>query len=285
MSKYDGLARTILQNVGGQANVVGLTHCVTRLRFKLKDEGKANTAALNNTDGIVTVIRSGGQYMLVIGRHVTDVYDAVCAAAPGIPGKKSKPTAAVPAVKQSVLQKLRGGFLGLFHSPKEQPSPLPEPETAHKEPGELRILCAPVTGHVRILSHIEDPVFSSEVLGRGCAIEPTCGEIVAPADGVINQLAETKHAVSMICDNGLDVLIYVGMETVELKGKGYEPHVKVGDHVEKGQLLFQFDMQAISAAGYALTTPVIVTNTDLFSSVTTLASGKVTAGQELLGVR
>ncbi len=78
-SKYDGLARIIIQNVGGKENIGSLTHCVTRLRFKLKDEGKAQTDVLKNTDGIVTVIQSGGQYMVVIGNHVPDVFNAVVA--------------------------------------------------------------------------------------------------------------------------------------------------------------------------------------------------------------
>lgn len=77
-SKYDGLARIIIQNVGGKANIISLTHCITRLRFKLKDESKANTDILKETDGVVTVIQSGGQYMVVIGNAVADVYDAVC---------------------------------------------------------------------------------------------------------------------------------------------------------------------------------------------------------------
>ena len=76
-SKYDGLSRIIIQNVGGKDNITSITHCVTRLRFKLKDESKANTDVLKNTDGIVTVIKSGGQYMVVIGNHVPDVFDSV----------------------------------------------------------------------------------------------------------------------------------------------------------------------------------------------------------------
>ena len=77
-SKYDGLARIIIQNVGGKSNIISLTHCITRLRFKLKDESKAQTDVLKETDGIVTVMQSGGQYQIVIGNHVTDVYEAVC---------------------------------------------------------------------------------------------------------------------------------------------------------------------------------------------------------------
>ena len=85
-SKYDGLARIIIQNVGGKSNIISLTHCVTRLRFKLKDESKAQTDILKDTDGIVTVIQSGGQYMVVIGNHVPQVYDAVCAVGHITPG-------------------------------------------------------------------------------------------------------------------------------------------------------------------------------------------------------
>lgn len=76
-SKYDGLARIIIQNVGGKGNVISLTHCITRLRFRLKDESKANTDVLKQTDGIVTVIQSGGQYQIVIGNHVPDVFAVV----------------------------------------------------------------------------------------------------------------------------------------------------------------------------------------------------------------
>lgn len=95
-SKYDGLARIIIQNVGGKSNIKSITHCITRLRFKLKDESKANTDILKSTDGIVTVIQSGGQYQVVIGNHVPDVYDVVCEHA-GITG--SAPVDDGPAEK------------------------------------------------------------------------------------------------------------------------------------------------------------------------------------------
>ena len=98
----------------------------------------------------------------------------------------------------------------------------------------------------------------------------------------MEKIAKTHHAISLQCDNGLKVLIHVGMDTVELKGKGYELFVQTGDHVQKGQLLFRFDMQAIAAAGYTLTTPVIVTNSSRFARIEPLLSGRVTAGQQLL---
>lgn len=104
----------------------------------------------------------------------------------------------------------------------------PATEAAPADSGQL--LYAPVTGRIRALTRIKDPVFSSEVLGKGCAIEPSCGEVVAPADGIVKKIAKTHHAISLLCDNGLEVLIHVGMDTVELKGKGYELFVQAGDH-------------------------------------------------------
>ena len=118
-SKYDGLARIIIQNVGGKSNIISLTHCITRLRFKLKDESKANTEILKNTDGIVTVIQSGGQYMVVIGNQVPEVYDAVCAVGHIAPGgavnedsTAAQDAAEAPKEKQSPTN----AFIGIVTS-------------------------------------------------------------------------------------------------------------------------------------------------------------------------
>ena len=90
----------------------------------------------------------------------------------------------------------------------------PAMEAVPADSGQL--LYAPVSGRIRALTRIKDPVFSSEVLGKGCAIEPSCGEVVAPADGIVEKIAKTHHAISLLCDNGMEVLIHVGMDTVEL---------------------------------------------------------------------
>ena len=118
MNKYDGLAKTIIRNVGGRSNILSLTHCVTRLRFRLKDESKARTDVLNHTEGVVTVIRSGGQYMVVIGSHVASVYDAVCAAARLHNGD----AAAAPGEKTN--HPVLGFFQSLFGKKPKQPAPL-----------------------------------------------------------------------------------------------------------------------------------------------------------------
>lgn len=120
-SKYDGLARIIIQNVGGKSNIISLTHCVTRLRFKLKDESKAQTDVLKDTDGIVTVIQSGGQYMVVIGNHVPQVYDAVCAVGHITPGgavnedgSAAADDPSAPKEKQSPLNAFIGIVTAVF---------------------------------------------------------------------------------------------------------------------------------------------------------------------------
>ena len=182
-------------------------------------------------------------------------------------------------------------FILVYLTYNDEPVKKAEKPTASAEapkisaPAGDKVICSPMEGEIRVLTEIEDPVFSSEALGKGCAIEPSKGEVVAPFDGVIEQVAETKHAVGMTGDNGLEILIHVGMDTVELNGKGYEPKVKVGDKVKKGQLLLKFDMASISAAGYKLTTPIVVTNTDDFTSVEQIATGKVVEGQEVVCVK
>lgn len=113
MTKYDGLARIIIQNVGGKSNITSLTHCITRLRFKLKDESKANTEILKNTEGIVTVIQSGGQYQVVIGNHVPDVYSTVCEIA-HLQGETSNDDNSDANDKQSILNKFIAMISAVF---------------------------------------------------------------------------------------------------------------------------------------------------------------------------
>lgn len=285
MSKYDGLARDILQRVGGPENILSVTHCVTRLRFVLKDESCAQTAALSKTPGVVTVIQSGGQYMIVIGSHVTEVYDAVCA----IGGLRPGGAVCEEHLVREAEQKARtdpdrlGAFSRLWQKLSAcLPHRSRRPEAAETGAAPI-IINSPLTGELRVLSQIEDPVFSSEVLGRGCAIWPLQGEVVAPFDGTIAELPVSGHAIGLTGDNGVELLIHVGANTVELNGQFFSPAVRIGSRVKQGQLLLRFDCEAIAAAGYELTTPVIVTNTDDYATVELAADGHhIVAGQPLL---
>ena len=128
-------------------------------------------------------------------------------------------------------------------------------------------LGAPVKGKVVDLKEVNDPTFSTGMLGQGVAIIPSEGKIYAPADGEIAMVFDTLHAVSMTADNGVEILVHVGLDTVELKGEGFEGHVKAGDKVKKGDLLLTVDLDAVKEAGYDTITPMLVCNTDDYAAV------------------
>lgn len=125
---------------------------------------------------------------------------------------------------------------------------------------------SPLAGRAKNLSEAPDPVFAQGVMGQGVVIEPTEGELVAPVDGVVSVLFPTKHAIGLVSDEGLELLMHIGMDTVNLDGDGFTAHVKQGDRVSVGDALISFDMAAIQAAGYPVATPVIVTNQNDFQT-------------------
>lgn len=140
---------------------------------------------------------------------------------------------------------------------------------------------SPLAGTAIPLTSVKDEVFSQKILGEGVAVIPSKGELYAPADGQIASVFDSKHAISMTTDAGVDLLMHIGMDTVKLEGKGFTPLVKNGDTVKKGQLLMKFDIDAIKAAGFDTTTPVIVTNNEDFA-VQPVADGAVAPGAALL---
>lgn len=129
-----------------------------------------------------------------------------------------------------------------------------------------------------------DSTFASGLLGSGAAIIPSDNKVIAPFAGEVASLFRTKHAISLLSNNGIEVLIHVGIDTVKLDGKLFTAHVKVGDKVQPGDLLLEFDRQAIIDAGYDLATPVIITNSDEYREVTIVAATSVNAGAPLLTV-
>ena len=144
------------------------------------------------------------------------------------------------------------------------------------------ILAAPMTGRAMPLSEVADEAFSSGAMGSGAAISPTVGEVYAPADGEITVFFPTGHAIGMMTDKGTEILIHVGMDTVSLNGKGFEPQKKAGDHVKQGELLLKVDLNVIKEAGLSADTPILVTNTDNFADVVQKAEGAVSHGDALI---
>lgn len=143
---------------------------------------------------------------------------------------------------------------------------------------------APLTGNVVALTDVPDPVFAGLMLGKGIAIEPTSGEVVSPVNGTVTTVFPTGHAVGLTSDNGIEVLIHVGMDTVSLNGKGFTQHVKAGEKVTIGQKLVTVDLEAVKAAGYPIVTPIVITNTADFADVTTTQASSVTSGDDLLTI-
>ncbi len=157
-------------------------------------------------------------------------------------------------------------------------------ESAPKPLVQTITLSAPMTGEVVKLADVPDQVFASGALGEGVAIIPTVGKVVAPCDAVVSATMDTKHAVGLTTPEGMELLIHVGLNTVELNGKFYDYKVKEGDSVKRGDTLIEFDIDGIKGAGYPLHTPVLVTNSDEYVSIKPVDAANIQAGQDLMTV-
>lgn len=151
-----------------------------------------------------------------------------------------------------------------------------------KKKEKKHVIGSPAKGKAVSLKEVNDPTFAEEMLGKGAAVIPEEGKIYAPADGEIGMVFDTLHAVSMTTDFGAEILIHIGLDTVKMKGEGFTGHVKAGDHVKKGDLLLEVDLEKVKAAGYDTITPVLVCNTPDYASVEGIGSAQVNAGDDLI---
>ncbi len=165
---------------------------------------------------------------------------------------------------------------------EDVPSDSDQRPSVHEGSGE--IIHSPIKGEVKSLSEVNDGVFSAGVMGKGFAIEPEEGEVVSPVHGSVTTVFKTKHAIGMTSDQGAEILIHIGLDTVKLEGQWFTAHVKEGDKVAPGDLLVSFDLEQIKAAGYDVITPVIVTNTDRYSFSPVKEIGKVKTKEALLAL-
>ena len=135
---------------------------------------------------------------------------------------------------------------------------------------------APIEGEAVAITEVPDPTFAEGMLGNGIAIMPTDGKVCAPVNGTVETMFDTGHAVTLVSESGMEILIHVGLETVGLEGKPFTVHVKDGDKVKKGQLLMEVDLEAVKAAGLPTITPMVVCNTDEYPTFNTLVGKDVT---------
>jgi PTS system beta-glucosides-specific IIC component len=177
------------------------------------------------------------------------------------------------------------GFVVAFITFKDE-APLNNKEEEACEKSKKDVIACPINGKVMDLDQVKDAAFASGTLGQGVAITPTEGKVTAPFDGTVVMLFPTKHAVGLMSDNGCEIIIHVGMDTVQLNGKYFEAHVKEGDKVKKGDLLISFDKDAIEKEGYSLDTPILVTNTKDYMEVIAInnCGSAVHCGDDLIAV-
>ena len=245
----DPVSALIVEGLGGAANLTDVDCCATRLRCTVND------AALVKQDVLKA---SGASGVICKGNGVQVVY-----------GPK---VAVIKAKLEDYLES----------TPKD---PVVAPSPAAASAAKDTVLSACLNGTVVPLADVKDEAFASGVLGDGIAIEPSDGELVAPADGEISSTFETHHAVGMTTADGAELLMHIGIDTVKLGGKHFTYLVNEGDKVKKGQPLIRFELEAIKAEGYPVTTPVIVCNTDDYAAVTAKASGTVKQGDALLELK
>jgi PTS system beta-glucosides-specific IIC component len=145
-------------------------------------------------------------------------------------------------------------------------------------------IASPLDGEVKDLFQVNDEVFSQELAGKGVAIVPSNNQVVSPVNGTVSMVFPTKHAIGVTSDNGVELLIHIGIDTVKLEGKYFEAFVKVGDEVKKGDVLVKFDKEAIEKEGYDLTTMFTVSNTADYNDVLPTKTGKVKSGEEIINI-
>ena len=252
----DPVSALIVEGLGGTDNLSDVDCCATRLRCTVKDAALVRQDVLK-ASGASGVICKGNGIQVVYGPKVAVIkakLEDYLENAPKTPAATAAPApAAAPAV----------------------------PAAAAKD----TVLAACLTGTVVPLADVKDEAFASGALGDGIAIEPTDGELVAPADGEISSTFETHHAVGMTTTDGAELLMHIGIDTVKLGGKHFTYLVNEGDKVKKGQPLIRFELEAIKAEGYPVTTPVIVCNTDDYAAVEAKAGGTVKQGDALLELK
>ncbi len=246
----DPVSALIVEGLGGATNLSDVDCCATRLRCTVKDAALVKQDVLKAT-GASGVICKGNGVQVVYGPKVAVIkakLEDYLENASKTPAATATPAPAAPAAKDTVLS-------------------------------------ACLNGTVVPLADVKDEAFASGALGEGIAVEPTDGELVAPADGEISSTFETHHAVGMTTADGAELLMHIGIDTVKLGGKHFTYLVNEGDKVKKGQPLIRFELEAIKAEGYPVTTPLIVCNTDDYAAVAAKASGTVKQGDALLELK
>ena len=242
-------AVNIINLLGGRANIVDVDACMTRLRVTVKDETKVGTEEQWKAEGAMGLVMKGQGVQAIYG-----------------------PKADV----------LKSDIQDLLDSGEVIPETLPSQQTAVQQAevafkGVTEEVHSVAEGQVIELDKVQDPVFSQKMMGDGFAVEPANGQIVSPVAGKVTSVFPTKHALGLVTESGLEVLVHIGLDTVSLEGKPFTVKVEEGQTVAAGDLLVEADLDAIREAGRATTTVVVFTNAAAIQSVTLTQTGQLPA--------
>lgn len=256
----DHVSALILKGLGGKANLSDVDCCATRLRITVKKPELVADSLLKKS-GASGVVHKGNGVQVIYGPQVSVI--------------KSNLEDFLDTPDADRVDEIIGGETDTV------------PAVEEKKPVATKdiVLAAHLNGTVVPLENVEDDVFSGKILGDGVAIEPSEGKLYAPCDCTIEGVFDTKHAINMTSDDGCEILLHIGIDTVKLGGKYFNALVKEGQKVKKGDLLITFDIDGIRNAGYKLTTPMIICNSDDYSGINVTAEGAVKAGKNILKIK
>lgn len=263
-SDYDTASALIVRGLGGKKNISDIDCCATRLRVTVHDSQLVDDSCLKQS-GASGVIRKGNGVQVIYGPQVSVV--------------KSH----LEDFLDTPLSDDVDSLLGSNSDSTSQPNDNNYNNDNKAKSGEE--LFSHLSGRVIALENVEDEAFSQKVLGEGIAVEPSEGRLYSPCSGKVDMLFDTKHAVNLVSDNGAEILLHIGIDTVKLGGRYFEAHVSDGQRVKKGELLISFDIDSIRKAGFKTTTPMIICNTEDYSSIDVTAGGNVNAGDRIIEIK
>ncbi len=250
------LSRQIMLGLGGKANISDVDCCITRLRCTVHDAAKVDQQLLRET-GASGVICKGQGVQVVYGPRVSNIKSDLEAYLASPESDKAEAAGASAATAEA---------------------------TPAAASGKTIVIASPLSGRVIPLEEVADGVFSEKMVGDGFAVDPTDNQVYAPADCEVTTVFGTKHAIGPTTPEGCELLIHLGIDTVQLNGAPFTINIKEGDTLKKGDLIGSFDEKAILDAGYRTVTPVVVTNSDAYTSFQLLKTGDTAHGEDTLSI-
>ncbi|WP_373392977.1 N-acetylglucosamine-specific PTS transporter subunit IIBC [Raoultella ornithinolytica] len=247
-----GLARQYIAAVGGSDNLTGIDACITRLRLNVKDSSLVNEALAKRlgASGVIRLNKTSVQ--IIVGFVAEKIANAM---------KTTGPVAAA-----------EGNAAPAAAAPTAKPQAVANAKT-------IAVLVSPITGDIVALEQVPDEAFASKAVGDGVAVKPTDKTVVAPAAGTVVKIFNTNHAFCLETENGAEIVVHMGIDTVALNGQGFKRLVEEGAEVQAGQPILEMDLDYLNANARSMISPVVCSNSDDYSALVILATGKVVAGQ------